>query len=244
MIDVRRQRHQAIPESRHPKRLAFDLDVAYTHWLTHNISTTPMALHIWLIYLAAVAGLSLTPGPNGLLALTHGALYGHKRTLYTVCGSVIGFVILIALSMFGIGALLQTASSTLSVLKWVGGIYLIWLGIQLWRAPALAQMPVAEAAYRSGAALFRQGLLSAVSNPKVLLFFGAFLSQFIDPQRALLPQFFVMAATFAATEFLVEATLARLAHRIRPWLLRSGKRFNRFCGALFALMGAALPMTR
>jgi len=103
---------------------------------------------------------------------------------------------------------------------------------------------VADAPYRSGAALFRQGLLSAVSNPKVLLFFGAFLPQFIDPQRALLPQFFVMAATFAAIEFLVEATLARLAHRIRPRLMGSGKRFNRICGALFALMGVALPMTR
>ncbi len=93
-------------------------------------------------------------------------------------------------------------------------------------------------------ALFRQGGLSAVSNPKVLLFFGAFLPQFIDLQRELLPQFFVMAMTFAVIEFSVEYLLARIAHHIRPWLERSGKRFNRFCGGLFALIGAALPMTR
>jgi threonine/homoserine/homoserine lactone efflux protein len=99
-----------------------------------------MALHTWLIYLTAVIGLSLTPGPNGLLALSHGALYGHRKTLYTVAGGVIGFVVLIALSMFGIGALLQASANALITLKWLGGAYLIWLGIQLWRAPALANL--------------------------------------------------------------------------------------------------------
>lgn len=85
---------------------------------------------------------------------------------------------------------------------------------------------------------------SAISIPKVLLFYGAFLPQFIDAERPLPTQFLVMALTFAATEFLVEYCLARLAHRIRPWLERGGSRFNRVCGTFFAVIGASLPVTR
>ncbi|MBK4996776.1 LysE family transporter [Pseudomonas sp. S37] len=203
-----------------------------------------MALDTWLIYLLASIGLSLTPGPNSLLALTHGALYGARRTLFTIVGGVFGFSALIALAMFGLSALLQTSASVLGVLKWVGGAYLIWLGIQLWRSPGL-HLELAERSVRlSNAGLFRQGLLSAMANPKVLLFYGAFLPQFIDPQRGLALQFVVMAATFASVEFLVEYLLARLAFRIRPWLAKGGKGFNRCCGSLFALIGLALPLSR
>lgn len=203
-----------------------------------------MALHSWLLYLAAVIGLVLTPGPNSLLVLTHGALYGHRKTLWTTAGGVIGFAVLMALSMFGIGALLQASANALSVLKWIGGGYLIWLGFQLWRAPPLHLEAPAHTAAKPGASLFRQGLLSALSNPKVILFFGAFLPQFLDPRGDLWLQFAVMALTFAVVEGLVEYLLARAAHRVRPWLTRCGKGFNRCCGGLFGLMGAALPMTR
>ncbi|MFF7064851.1 LysE family transporter [Pseudomonas sp. NPDC008258] len=203
-----------------------------------------MALDTWLIYLLASIGLSLTPGPNSLLALTHGALYGARRTLFTIVGGVFGFSALIALAMFGLSALLQTSASVLSVLKWVGGAYLVWLGIQLWRSPGL-HLELTERSTRLGnAGLFRQGLLSAMANPKVLLFYGAFLPQFIDPQRGLMLQFVVMAATFASIEFVVEYLLARLAFRIRPWLAKGGKGFNRCCGSLFALIGVALPLSR
>ncbi|WP_028240086.1 LysE family translocator [Stutzerimonas azotifigens] len=203
-----------------------------------------MALDTWLLYLAAVTGLALTPGPNGLLALTHGALYGHQRTLWTIAGGVLGFVLLMALSMFGIGALLQASAQALVILKWLGGAYLVWLGIQLWRTPGVRVGHAHDAVQRPGRALFRQGLFSALSNPKVILFFGAFLPQFLDPQGDIWVQFLVMALTFALVEGLVEWLLARLAHRIRPWLVRSGRTFNRCCGGLFALMGVALPLTR
>ena len=68
-----------------------------------------MVLHTWLVYFVAALGLSLSPGPNGLLALTHGALHGRRKALYTIAGGALGFVVLIALSMFGIGALLQAS---------------------------------------------------------------------------------------------------------------------------------------
>lgn len=203
-----------------------------------------MALHTWLLYLVAAIGLSLTPGPNSLLALTHGALHGHRRTLYTVAGGALGFVMVIALSMLGIGALLQASSGALLVLKWVGGAYLVWLGVQLWRAPPLQLQAVAGAPFPRRSQLFRQGLFAAVSNPKALLFYGAFLPQFLDPTRSLWLQFAVMAGTFALIECVVEVLLARMAHRIRPLLERFGKRFNRVCGGAFAAMGAALPLAR
>ena len=96
-----------------------------------------MALHTWLIYFAAALACR-SPGPNGLLALTHGALHGRRMTLWTIFGGSFGFVAVIALSMFGIGALLQTSLVWLTVLEWLGGAYLVWLGIQVWRAPASA----------------------------------------------------------------------------------------------------------
>ena len=90
--------------------------------------------------------------------------------------------------------------------------------------------------------MFRQGLLSAVSNPKALLFFAAFLPQFIDPHGSLWLQFALLAGTFMATEIITEYVLASAAHRIRPWLVRVGRRFNRVCGGVFIAIGAALPL--
>jgi threonine/homoserine/homoserine lactone efflux protein len=204
-----------------------------------------MSLNAWLLYLVAAFGLSITPGPNSLLVLTHGALHGHRKTLFTVAGGATGFVALIALSMLGIGALLKASVHALLVLKLVGGAYLVWLGIQLWRAPPIHLRPEAGQATRTrGSTMFRQGLLTAVSNPKALLFYGAFLPQFIDPARDLLTQFIIMATVFVAVEILVEYLLALLAHRVRPWLERAGRNFNRVCGGMFAAMGVALPLTR
>ncbi len=201
-----------------------------------------MEIGTWLLFLAASIGLSASPGPNGLLALTHGALHGRRKALNTIAGGVAGFVAVIALSMFGIGALLQSSLAWLMVLKWVGGAYLVVLGVQVWRAPPIELDPAAQPTRTSGAVMFRQGLLSAVTNPKAVLFFAAFLPQFIDPRRSLALQFGVMAGTFAAVELITEYLLASMANRLRPWLRRVGKRFNRVCGATFIAIGAALPL--
>ena len=201
-----------------------------------------MALNVWLVYVVAALGLSLSPGPNSLLALTHGALHGRRKTLYTLTGGAAGFVTIIALSMFGIGALLQASVMWLTVLKWVGGAYLIWLGIQVWRAPPI------QVAQGSGAvevrcfSLFRQGFLSAATNPKGILFFAAFLPQFVDSSRNMFVQFLVMAATFVAIEFLTELFLAILSQRVAGWLSRVGRTFNRVCGGIFVAIGALLPL--
>jgi len=208
-------------------------------------SIAPMNLDTWLIYLLAAAGLSLSPGPNGLLALTHGVLHGQRKTLFTIFGGTLGFVAVIALSMFGIGALLQTSLVWLTALKWLGGAYLVWLGIQVWRSPPVGvQLTEGDRAgpARSGGSLFRQGALSAVTNPKGILFFAAFLPQFIDPHRSLLLQFLIMAGTFALVEAITELFIAGMAARISPWLRRVGKRFNQVCGGIFVAIGLALPL--
>ena len=205
-------------------------------------SIAVMDLNTWLIYLLAAIGLSLSPGPNGLLALTHGALHGRRKALYTIFGGASGFIAVVACSMLGIGALLQTSLVWLTVMKWVGGAYLVWLGIQVWRSPPIGIELRGSAEPRAGWSLFQQGALSALTNPKALLFFTAFLPQFIDPARSLFVQFVIMAGTFAVLEIATEMFIANMAHRISPWLRRVGRRFNQACGGVFIAIGVALPL--
>jgi len=205
-------------------------------------SIAVMDLNTWLIYLLAAIGLSLSPGPNGLLALTHGALHGRRKALYTIFGGASGFIAVVALSMLGIGALLKTSLVWLTVMKWVGGAYLVWLGIQVWRSPPIGIELRGSAEPRAGWSLFQQGALSALTNPKALLFFTAFLPQFIDPARSLFVQFVIMAGTFAVLEIATEMFIANMAHRISPWLRRVGRRFNQACGGVFIAIGVALPL--
>ena len=201
-----------------------------------------MELSNWLIYFVAVIGLTLTPGPNGLLALTHGALYGTRRTIATIAGGSVGFATVIALSMFGIGALLAASAQLLIVLKFVGGAYLIWLGIVVWRSPAIGETKQSYQKDVTAFSLFRQGALAALTNPKGILFFVAFLPQFIDPAISLLTQFVVMALTFVIIEFIYEYVVAALADRIKPALARFGKKVNRVFGGIFIAIGIALPL--
>ncbi|MEP6998341.1 MAG: LysE family transporter [Betaproteobacteria bacterium] len=201
-----------------------------------------MDFNTWLIYFLAAIGLSLSPGPNGLLALTHGALHGGRKALYTIFGGAFGFIAVVALSMFGIGTLLKASLVWLTVMKWVGGAYLVWLGIQVWRSPPIGIEVGRSAEPRTGWSLFQQGALSALTNPKALLFFTAFLPQFIDPARSLFVQFVIMAGTFAAIEIATEVFIATMANRISPWLRRVGRRFNQACGGLFMAIGIALPL--
>src|SRR5262245_53053843 len=201
-----------------------------------------MALHVWLVYTLAALGLSLSPGPNSLLALTHGALHGRKKALYTLFGGSLGFLLIIALSMFGIGALLKASIVWLTVLKWIGGAYLVWLGIQVWQSPPMRVSNTAFNSQVGGLSLFRQGFLAASTNPKGISFFAAFLPHFLDPSRSVVTQFLIMSATFVVIEFITEYLLASLAHQIATWLARVGRTFNRVCGAIFVGLGALLPL--
>ena len=118
----------------------------------------------------------------------------------------------------------------------------MWLGIQVWRSPPIGLDLPDGMPPRSGASMFRQGALSALTNPKALLFFAAFLPQFIDPARSLWLQFLIMAGTFALVEIATELLIAAFAQRLSPWLKRVGRRFNQVCGGIFMAIGVALPL--
>jgi len=200
-----------------------------------------MPFETWLLYLFTCFGISVVPGPNALLVLTHGAIHGSRKTLFTITGGVLGFAFVLSLCALGLGALIQASATWFTALKIGGGLYLIWLGFGLWRsAPvSLDTAPVSNLRHWS---LFRQGLVSAISNPKALLLFTAFIPPFLDPHRSIVAQTLAIALTYAVVEFVVEYLVASAAHRVRPWLARTGRRFNKVCGGFFVLFGLALPL--
>ncbi len=205
-----------------------------------------MTLELWTVYALAALGLSLTPGPNGLLSLTHGVRFGLGRTVFTVLGGVCGFFLLIAASLAGLGALLAASETAFTIAKWVGAAYLVYLGLRLWRAPppqVRAPAPDGEDREAAAARLFLQGFLVAVSNPKALIFFAAFLPQFMVPGTSYWLQLAVLGGTFTAVEFVYELVLAGTAQRIAPWLGRHGRWFNRITGSMFVGIGGVLATT-
>lgn len=202
-----------------------------------------MSFEIWLIYLIAAVGLSLTPGPNGLLSLTHGVQHGFRKTVYTVIGGGLGFLVLIAASLAGLGALLAASEKAFTICKWIGAAYLVYLGIRLWRAPpVLVRAGDSEAGLpaESGFRLFKEGFLVATSNPKALIFFAAFLPQFMVPGVGFFTHLAIFGGTFVLVEIAYELALAFAAQRIAPWLSRHARTFNRVTGGMFVGIGAVL----
>lgn len=199
----------------------------------------------WLLLVGAAVAVSLTPGPNALLALDHGARFGLGRAGFTVAGAVLGMTALVAAAMAGLGALLLASEALFTAVKWVGAAYLIWLGVQLWRAPGFAGRAetVAGAGAITPLRAFATGGAVMLSNPKTILFFTTFLPQFLLPDAPLLPQFAVVAATLAVVELGVELALAASAGRLAPWLSRHARTFNRITGGAFIGIGAMVALT-
>ena len=197
-----------------------------------------MEISVWFYFAVACFGLALTPGPNAMLVMTHSVRFGPGVAFYTIVGGVVSFIGLMVVSLFGIDALLKAYPAALSYIKLGGGLYLIGLGIRQWMLRNI-EINTSIKNINGGVkfSLFTQGAISAASNPKVFLFFAAFLSQFINPQRELLSQFIVMVLTFALAEFIVEMTINLTAGRFRTSLAKHGQYFCFFCGALFITIG-------
>ncbi|MEH6546436.1 MAG: LysE family translocator [Sneathiella sp.] len=204
-----------------------------------------MSLEIWLVYFFATMALCVTPGPNSLLVLTHGASHGLKKSLFTSMGGAAGFTLVIGVCMAGLGAVLAASTLAFDIVKWIGAGYLIYLGIITWRSPPLKAQFRATPTKAKGRILFAQGFMAAASNPKVIIFFAAFLPQFVDPERSQFIQFLFLAATFVSTEFVVEILLAGSASKLAPWLAKSnvGRWFNRISGGTFIAIGGLLALT-
>jgi threonine/homoserine/homoserine lactone efflux protein len=162
-----------------------------------------MSFEHWLAFVAASAIMLAIPGPTILLVISYALSHGRKVAAATVAGVALGDFTAMTASMLGLGALLATSATLFTALKWVGAAYLIYLGIKLWRAP-IADAPAGDAAAPAErpVRIFLHTYIVTALNPKSIVFFVAFLPQFLDLSR---PMFFQMAA-FEVT-FLVLATM-------------------------------------
>ena len=211
-----------------------------------------MTLSTYLLYLAAVALLVLTPGPTMLMSMTNAIAYGAPKAMASASGSITAALGMILLSSLGLGAVLAASDTAFWILKLVGGAYLIYLGIKTFRNPVSSfDMPATSSLSDASAGmsmrkLYVQGLLVGGSNPKALLFFAAFFPQFVDASQAWAPQFAILALTFVAFEFTTLSVCTLFAARIAPWLRQAGRArmFNRISGSLFAAMGCLLLAAR
>jgi threonine/homoserine/homoserine lactone efflux protein len=207
-----------------------------------------MTLSTYLLYLAAVALLVLTPGPTMLMSMTNAIAHGAPKAMASASGSISAALGMILLSSLGLGAVLAASDTAFLVLKILGGAYLIYLGIKTFRSP-LSSFDLPTASAQGGVSmrqLYVQGLLVGASNPKALLFFAAFFPQFVDPQLAWAPQFAILAITFVVFEFTTLGFATLFAAKIAPWLREAGRAriFNRVSGSLFAGMGCLLLAAR
>ena len=207
-----------------------------------------MTLTTYLLYLAAVALLVLSPGPTMLMCITTAIHHGPRKAVLSAGGSVTAVLAVMLLSALGLGALLAASETAFTIAKVVGAAYLIWLGVKTFRShPALlANDSEAGITAITGRASYLRGFLVGASNPKALLFFAAFFPQFLDPAAAFAPQFAILAITFVAFELAMLTACSFGVSRIAPILRQSGSMrwVNRACGGLFTLMGAALLFTR
>lgn len=212
-----------------------------------------MTLSTYLLYLAAVALLVLTPGPTMLMSMTNAIAHGAPRAMASASGSITAALGMILLSSLGLGAVLAASDTAFWILKLAGGAYLIYLGIKTFRS-SVSSFDLPTASMRAGTSmrklsmrkLYLQGLLVGASNPKALLFFAAFFPQFVDASQPWAPQFAILALTFVAFEFTTLGVCTLFAARIAPWLRQAGRArvFNRVSGSLFAGMGVLLLAAR
>lgn len=203
-----------------------------------------MTLSTYLLYVAAVALLILTPGPTMLMCMTNALNHGPRRAMTSVAGAVTAVLGVMLLSAMGLGALLAASEAAFTAVKVAGAAYLIWLGVKTFRSNAALHLDAGAAPGRRS--FYLQGLLVGASNPKAVLFFAAFFPQFLNPAAPMAPQLAILALTFMAFEFTVLTLCALGVSRLVPLLRTSGpvKWINRICGGLFTVMGGLLLLTR
>ena len=200
----------------------------------------------WALYAAfaaATAILILIPGPIVALIVSNAVAYGTRFGLLTILGSGLAMVLHMIVITFGMSAALGALGHWFELLRWAGVAYLVYLGIQALRAPALDLTKIRPQPKSARNIVFR-GFLVALSNPKTLAFYGAFFPQFISPDLALAPQLAVLCVTFVVIGVAIDSLWALLAGRLRRLLAMHGKWRNRITGGLLIGAGAGLAMVR
>ncbi|HBR97202.1 MAG TPA: lysine transporter LysE [Gammaproteobacteria bacterium] len=157
-----------------------------------------MPIELWLTFVAAASVVLTIPGPTVMLVASFALVHGRQSGWATVPGVALGDITAMTVSLLGAGTVLAASATLFTLLKLAGAVYLIWLGIKLWRStPTLAQYPGCENTSSPGR-MFWQAYLVTALNPKSIVFFVAFVPQFIDTALPVWPQFLILEATFVS----------------------------------------------
>ena len=198
-------------------------------------------------FIVASALLSIAPGPDNIFVLTQSALYGKKSGILVTLGLCTGLSVHTTAVALGIAATFQTSVIAFTVLKMVGAVYLGYLAWQAFRASA-SKINAPGSNVRSSVALYRRGIIMNVTNPKVSIFFLAFLPQFTSPEHGpIAPQIFFLGGIFIVVALVIFSAIALLAGVLGRWLHRSPKiqlYLNRIAGTVFGLLALKLATTR
>ena len=204
-----------------------------------------MSPEILIAFIAACILLGLTPGPNMSLILANTLSAGLRAGLVTLAGTTTGLALLVAAAAVGMSSVMVFMSEWFDVIRWIGAFYLVYLGArQLWllRRRATGAAPPSR---RAGANLYLEGVLVSLSNPKVLLFLGAFLPQFVDPARDPVWQLSVLAVLFVVVLAAVDVAYTLAVARARATFDAARLRLlDGAAGVLLLLGGLALAMVR
>ncbi|MGO4451836.1 LysE family translocator [Phyllobacterium sp. TAF24] len=200
-----------------------------------------MSIEHWLAFVAASAILLAIPGPTILLVISYALGHGRRFAAATVAGVALGDFTAMTASMLGLGALLAASAAIFTVLKWIGAAYLIYLGIKLWRAP-VADTAASDTPETNESALriFLHTYVVTALNPKSIIFFVAFLPQFLDTTRPVFTQMVIFETTFLVLATLNAGTYALMASMARQTIRKPKVQriVNRTGGSL--MIGAGL----
>ncbi|MDA0150324.1 homoserine/homoserine lactone efflux protein [Vibrio sp. LaRot3] len=204
-----------------------------------------MDLHVWFAYVVTAIVFSLAPGSGTVNSISNGLSYGTRKSLGAVVGLQIGLTFHIILVGAGIGALVAKSAMAFTIIKWVGVVYLVWLGIQKWRdRTSLTAQKNHEAL--SGWSLMRSAVLINLTNPKSIVFLVALFPQFINPEQPQLIQFLVLGVTTVVIDAIVMLGYTTLASQMGRFV-RSEKvmgKINKVFGSMFVGCGALLATAK
>jgi len=191
-----------------------------------------MDLSVWMTFVAATVVLLIIPGPTIVLVLTYALTQGRRVAVASAAGVALGDFIAMTTSLLGLGALVLASATLFTALKWVGAAYLVWMGIGMIRhAGTTKAIKIEDAPQLSARDVFRNAAVVTALNPKGIVFFIAYVPQFIRTDAALLPQFAILIATFVGLAALNVMIYALLADRLRgtirkpsvlAWMTRTG----------------------
>lgn len=182
-----------------------------------------MSFDLWLTFAAASTALVLIPGPTVLLVLSYAISQGKRVAVASATGVAAGDFLAMSLSLAGLGALVMASATLFTVLKWIGAVYLVFLGIRLWRSPPSSGLDVSGATENAtDRGVFWHAAAVTALNPKSIAFFIAFVPQFIAVDQPILPQFAILIATFVSIAALNALAYALLADRLRQTIKKPG----------------------